>query len=86
MFALVDAPRWLAREGKVASPMKASLRFLLLGIALILFGVAFPELENGLLLPFVYVYHPSRVMVYLLGSIFPVAGLIVAFVGFFKRD
>ncbi|HZC04909.1 MAG TPA: hypothetical protein VE338_04650 [Ktedonobacterales bacterium] len=66
--------------------MKASLRFLLLGIALILFGIAFPELENGLLLPFVYVYHPSRAMIYLLSSIFPVAGLIIAFVGFFKRD
>jgi hypothetical protein len=66
--------------------MKSSLRLLLLGIALILFGIAFPYLENGLLLPFLYIFHPSRAAVYLLGSIFPVAGLIVAFVGFFKRD
>jgi len=66
--------------------MSAALRFLLLGIALILFGVAFPELVNGLLLPVIYALHPSRALIYLIDGIFPVAGLILAFIGFFKRD
>jgi hypothetical protein len=59
---------------------------MLLGIALILFGLAFPEIENGLLLPFVYVLQPSRAVIYLISAIFPLAGLIVACVGFFTRD
>lgn len=54
MLALAGAPGWLICEGKVAPPMKGWLRCLLPGIALLLVGVAFPELENGLLLPLVY--------------------------------
>jgi hypothetical protein len=66
--------------------MTASLRFMLLGIALILFGLALPEIENGLLLPFVYLLHPPRVAIYLIGAIFPLAGLVMALIGFFTRD
>ena len=67
--------------------MSTSLRLMLLGIALIVFGLAFnvsilnlimrPIIENGV----VARWFPDA-----LASIFPLAGLIVAFVGFFKRD
>lgn len=67
--------------------MSTSLRLMLLGIALIVFGLAFdasvlnlimrPLLENG---PVARWFQDA------LASIFPLVGLIVAFVGFFKRD
>lgn len=65
--------------------MNRSLRFLLLGIALLLFGVAFPQVENALPL-FVFRSYFPRYILYLIGSIFPVAGIILAFVGFFMRS
>lgn len=67
--------------------MSTSLRLMLLGIALIVFGLAFESsililimravLENGVV---------ARWFQDALASIFPLAGLIVTFVGFFKRD
>lgn len=65
--------------------MNRSLKFLLLGIALLLFGVAYPQVENALFVSFVLRFYLSRYVLYLLGAIFPVAGLIVALVGFFMR-
>jgi hypothetical protein len=60
---------------------------MLLGIALIVFGLTFDVsilnlimravLENGVI---------ARWFQDSLASIFPLAGLVVAFVGFFKRD
>ena len=77
----------LAQIERIAWLMSTSLRLMLLGIALLLFGLALPDLENGLLLPFVYVhYFPSRAMFFLLDSAFPIAGIILVFVGFFRRD
>jgi hypothetical protein len=66
------------------SASSASLRFLLLGIALILFGLAFQGPMESLI--FRSLPLTSQSMSYLIASIFPVAGLIVAFIGFFKRD
>ncbi len=68
--------------------MNRSLKFMLLGIALLLFSVAFPQIENALVAPFFFrVYLPlPRYIVYLIGSIFPIAGIILAFVGFFMRS
>ena len=67
--------------------MSTSLRLMLLGIALIVFGLTFDAsilnlimravLENGVI---------ARWFQDALASIFPLAGLVVAFVGFFKRD
>ena len=63
-----------------------STDLLLLGIALLLFGMAFSTTVVHLFLPYI----PPGLAVsatagYLLESIFPVAGLVVAFVGFFRR-
>jgi hypothetical protein len=70
------------------SSSSSSLRFLLLGIALILFGLAFQGPMESLLfryIPYEFISH-SPTIGYVVAAIFPVAGLILAFVGFFKRD
>ena len=61
-----------------------SVRVMLLGIGLLLFGLAFPTT----FLPLIVVWsqaatHLSRAAFYLLDSIFPLAGLIVLLIGFF---
>ena len=66
--------------------MPASLRFLLLGIALILFGIVFQGPMEALIFRNLPLHLTSQNMGYLIASIFPLAGLIVTFVGFFKRD
>lgn len=66
--------------------MNASLKYLLFGIALMLFGPAFPEILH---LTFVYSVQYrllSPLEGDLLSLIFPVAGLIMACIGFFKRE
>lgn len=65
--------------------MTASLRLVLLGIALLLFGVTFPVALEQLILHDVLKLD-SLTTYYLLGSVFPLAGIILAFIGFFKRD
>lgn len=66
--------------------MSKSLKFMLLGIAILLFTTAGSELLGLLVLPFVYHSHLSRVAVELILSVVPVAGLVLVFVGFFTRD
>lgn len=70
--------------------MSTSLRFMLLGLALLLFGLAFQgALEVYILhfLPLRALYELNRVSgQYALASVFPVAGLVLAFIGFFMRD
>lgn len=68
------------------SSSSSSLRFLLLGIALILFGIVFQGPMESLIIYSLPFHLVSRTTGYLIVSIFPVAGLVVAFVGFFKRD
>ncbi len=57
----------------------------MLGIALILFGLAFQGPMETLILRSLPLELISRNVNYLIASIFPLAGLIVACVGFFMR-
>ncbi len=66
--------------------MATSHRYLLLGIALILFGLAFPVTLGTLVYPAIARTFDSRALIYVIESIFPLAGLIVALVGFFMRN
>ncbi|HEX8731466.1 MAG TPA: hypothetical protein VF725_05340 [Ktedonobacterales bacterium] len=67
--------------------MSTSLRLMLLGIALIVFGLAFEgSILNLIMRPIIDNSIAIRWFPDALASIFPLAGLIVAFVGFFKRD
>ena len=69
--------------------MSTSLRLMLLGITLLLFGLAFIGPIENLILRAILQNGVVRVGPQFqdaLGSIFPLAGLIVAFIGFFKRD
>lgn len=73
--------------------MSTSLRLMLLGIALLLFGLTFPTTLGQLVfLPLRFIYEPainpiaSELLQYGLAAIFPIAGLVLAFVGFFHRD
>lgn len=66
--------------------MSKSLKFMLLGIAILLFTTAGSNLLDALIFPFVYHSHLSRMAIELIGSVVPVAGLVLVFVGFFTRD
>jgi hypothetical protein len=67
--------------------MSTSLRLMLLGIALLLFSLATPQLTSEFFAFVIMPLHPySRLVPDLIVSIIPVAGIVLVFIGFFKRD
>ncbi len=66
--------------------MSKSLRFMLLGIAILLFSTAGSQLLGVLVFPFLYHSHLSRISVELIASVVPIVGLVFVLIGFFTRD
>lgn len=67
--------------------MSSSLRFMLLGLALLLANLALGQLFSDFFaLYIVGLFKASRLVFDLLYAIIPIAGLILVFIGFFKRD
>ncbi len=66
--------------------MSKSLKFMLLGIAILLFTTAGARLLDLVYIPMLYAFHPSQTALILLYSVLPVAGLVLVLVGFFMRD
>ena len=64
--------------------MSTSLRLMLLGIALLLFCLALPNIERGLLLP--NIYSQSVSIVDMFAGVVALAGIALVLIGFFKRD
>jgi hypothetical protein len=78
-----------APEKGNARTMTTSQRLMLLGIVLLFFGIVFPgSVEQVILRPLDYRIFDSSPAVTseVLASLFPMAGLVVALVGFFRRD
>ena len=67
--------------------MSTSLRFMLLGIALLLAHLALGQiLSDFLTIYIIESFRASRLVLDLLYSIIPIIGIALVFIGFFKRD
>ncbi len=66
--------------------MSKSLKFMLLGIAILLFATAGARLLDVLAVLLFYHSHLSQIAVNLIWFVVPVAGIVLVLVGFFKRD
>ncbi len=64
---------------------QSSTNLLLFGVALLLFGIAFPTTVGRLVFTYLPM-HSGLLVSNLILSAFPVAGLIFAFIGLFARN
>jgi hypothetical protein len=81
------------RKSQERAVTTTSIKLMLLGIGLIIFGLAFPITMGQLFIVKVvelwlvaFSRYALETLVALVGSLFSLAGLILLFVGFFRRD
>jgi hypothetical protein len=83
---LVHAPERSGRGWRRADVTARSVKLMLLGIALLLFGMVFPSTINPVLIYYFGLALDRGMLGAMIVSILPVMGLVLVLVGFFKRE